>query len=136
MITARELMTKAERAADSAKLLLEAGDADGACNRAYYAMYDAARAALLATGAPVEAEVTRTHSGLISAFSLHLVKPGRVPLELGRALNRVEEIRLIADYKGDAVEREQAVWAVDQASAFVKAMLVEFMPQAPDLGKK
>ncbi len=129
-------MTKAERAADSAKLLLEAGDADGACNRAYYAMYDAARAALLATGAPVEAEVTRTHSGLISAFSLHLVKPGRVPLELGRALNRVEEIRLIADYKGDAVEREQAVWAVDQASAFVKAMLVEFMPQAPDLGKK
>jgi hypothetical protein len=43
---------------------------------------------------------------------------------------------LIADYKGDAVEREQAVWAVDQASAFVKAMLVEFRLQAPDLGKK
>ena len=135
-MTARELMAKAERAAASAKLLLETGDADGACNRAYYAMVDAARAALLATGAPVEAEIARTHSGLISAFSLHLVKPGRVPLELGRALNRVEEIRLIADYKGDAVEREQAVWAVDQASAFVKAILVEFMPQAPDLGKK
>jgi uncharacterized protein (UPF0332 family) len=136
MIAARELMAKAERAAASAKLLLEAGDADGACNRAYYAMYDAARAALLAAAAPVEAEVTRTHSGLISAFSLHLVKPGRVPLELGRALNRVEEIRLIADYKGDAVDREQAAWAVDQASVFVKAMLAEFMPEASDRGKK
>lgn len=51
MNTAREFMAKAERAAESAKLLLEAGDADGACNRAYYAMYDAARAALLAAGA-------------------------------------------------------------------------------------
>jgi len=40
-MTARELMAKAERAAASAKLLLEAGDADGACNRAYYAMVDA-----------------------------------------------------------------------------------------------
>lgn len=53
-----------------------------------------------------------------------------MPIELGRALNRVEEIRLIADYKGDAVEREQAAWAVDRASAFVNAMLAEFMPQA------
>jgi len=33
VITARELLAKAERAAASAKLLLEAGDADGACNR-------------------------------------------------------------------------------------------------------
>ena len=34
-----------------AKLLLDAGGADGACNRAYYAMDDAASAALLASGA-------------------------------------------------------------------------------------
>lgn len=135
-MSARELMAKARRAAASANLLLKAGDADGACNRAYYAMRDAARAALLAAAAPVEAEVARTHGGLISSFSLHLVKSGRVPVELGRALNRAEEIRLIADYKGDAVEREQAVWAVDQASAFVDAMQAEFLPEAPDPGKQ
>lgn len=127
-------MTKAERAVASAKLLLEAGDADGACNRAYYAMYDAARAALLSAGAPVEADITRTHSGLISSFSLHLVKPGRVSLELGRGLNRVEEIRLIADYKGESIGPEQAAWAVDQASTFVQAMLAEFMPDAAGRG--
>lgn len=43
-------MAKAMQAAASAKVLLDAGDTDGACNRAYYAMFDAARAALLASG--------------------------------------------------------------------------------------
>lgn len=37
------LMQKADRALASARLLLDAGDTDGACNRAYYAMFDAAR---------------------------------------------------------------------------------------------
>jgi uncharacterized protein (UPF0332 family) len=69
---AEDLMAKARQAAVSARVLLDTGDADGACNRAYYAMFDAARAALLASGAPVEPEIARTHSGLISAFSLHL----------------------------------------------------------------
>ena len=123
-------MGKAERAAVSAKLLLEAGDFVGACNRAYYAMFDAARAALLVSSAPIEAEVARTHSGLIAAFSLHLVKSGRVSVELGRTLNRVERIRLIADYKGDAVELEQAAWAVQQAEVFVNTMRAGFMPGA------
>ncbi len=101
-MTAADPMRKAERALESAKLLLAAGDADGACNRAYYAMFDAARAALQASHAPVPAEAARTHGGLITAFSLHLVKPGRVPVELGRALNRAEEIRLIADRRHEA----------------------------------
>ncbi|OHC67239.1 MAG: hypothetical protein A2045_15515 [Rhodocyclales bacterium GWA2_65_20] len=44
---AADFLDKAARAAVSARLLLNAGDVDGACNRAYYAMFDAARAALL-----------------------------------------------------------------------------------------
>lgn len=48
---AEELMAKAIQASASAKILLNNGDTDGACNRAYYAMFDAARAALLATKA-------------------------------------------------------------------------------------
>lgn len=50
---AADLMDKAERAAASARVLLDAGDADGACNRAYYAMFDAARAAQVVSNAPV-----------------------------------------------------------------------------------
>ncbi len=90
-------------------------------------MFDAARAALLASGAPVEAEIAKTHNGLIAAFSLHLVKTGRVSVELGKALNKAEELRLSADYKGDLIEKEDAAWAVRQAQVFVKAMQTTFM---------
>lgn len=128
---AQDLLAKATRAATSAKMLLDAGDADGACNRAYYAMFDAARAALLASSAPIEPEIARTHSGLISASSLNLVKTGRVPLELGKTLNKAEELRLVADYKGDPVEREDAIWVVSQAQTFVHAMENTFLPKSP-----
>lgn len=115
-------MAKAHRALASAKLLHDSGDADGACNRAYYAMFDAARAALLSIQAPVLAEVARTHSGLITAFSLHLVKPGLVAVEHGRSLNKVEDLRLIADYRGDPVTLDNAAWALEQATRFLAAV--------------
>lgn len=113
-------MTKAERAADSAMLLLEQGDIDGACNRAYYAMFDAARGALLSIG--LNQASIRTHGGLISAFGLHLVKTGKVERALGHVLNRAHEIRLVADYTGDIVDHELAAWTVDQSRVFVAAM--------------
>ena len=126
-MNAQDLLAKAIQAAASAKLLLDAGDADGACNRAYYAMFDAARAALLASGAPVPAEIAKTHSGLISAFSLHLVKSGRVPVEFGKTLNKAEELRLIADYKGDPIESDAASWVVSEAHSFVQKMQDTFL---------
>ena len=113
-------MTKARRALASAKKLLQDNDSDGACNRAYYAMFDAARAALITSQAPVPPEIAKTHSGLIAAFSLHLVKTGAFAVELGRAFNRAEDLRLVADYKGDSINVEQALWAVQQAEFFLK----------------
>lgn len=115
-----DLMDKASKASASAKLLLDSGDVDGACNRAYYAMFDAARAALIWSAAPVESAVAKTHSGLISAFSLHLVKTGRLPVELGKALNRAAEIRLVADYSGDEVTAEKALWVIEHAATFIE----------------
>lgn len=106
----------------SSKLLLDAGDLDGACNRAYYAMFDAARAALLGTGAISSLASIKAHSGLISEFSLQLVKTGKVSIDLGKAINKVEDLRLIADYKGDNIETEQASWAHEQARIFVGTM--------------
>ncbi len=58
-LTPAALMAKAERACSSARALLDLGDVDGACNRAYYAMFDVARAALLASGAPVQPDIGR-----------------------------------------------------------------------------
>ncbi|MEI7792899.1 MAG: HEPN domain-containing protein [Candidatus Berkelbacteria bacterium] len=123
---AKELFTKAQTAATSARILLNAGDVDGACNRAYYAMFDAARAALLASGVDESTVNTKTHSGLISKFSLELVKSGQVSVELGKSLNKVEDLRLMADYKGDAVLKEDATWAVNQAEIFVEALFAAF----------
>ncbi len=115
-----ELMDKAVRALASGQLLLADGDLDGACNRAYYAMFDAARAAL--SKSDDSFTQPKTHAGLISAFSLLLIKPGILPADLGKNLNRAAELRFIADYTGDAVSPEKAGWLVTQAKEFVQVI--------------
>ena len=114
-----EYMAKAKRAIASAKILLDDGDIDGACNRAYYGMFDAAHAALLAVGDPVNPANTKTHRGLIGAFGQYLIKPGLLEVDLGRLLNQVEQIRLIADYMGEDIDSEKGKWAVEKAEFFV-----------------
>lgn len=118
-------MAKAERAAASARVLLDAEDADGACNRAYYAMFDAARAALLAAGH----EVGKTHKGVPNAVSEHLVKNGLLPKDMGRLLKQAETRRYIADYEGAPTELGDAQELVGQAEAFVATMRATCMPQ-------
>ena len=126
-MNAQDLMAKAQRALASSITLLKDGDGDGACNRAYYAMFDAARAALIASKSPVPPEIAKTHSGLIAAFSLHLVKTELFPKELGRSLNKAEDLRLVADYKGDPISLEDAQWTVQQAQMFVEQVESRFM---------
>jgi HEPN domain len=89
-VTPESYMRKAAQALASAHQLLAGGDSDGACNRAYYAMFDAAHAALLG---------------------------GHVASELGSSLNKVERLRLLADYTGDPVSDEDAAWAVGSSGA-------------------
>lgn len=86
------LMRKAIRACASARALLDLNDVDGACSRAYYAMFDAARAALLAADHPDSQATAKTHSGLIAAFGSSLVKSGLVDKAYGRMLKRAEEV--------------------------------------------
>ena len=119
-------MRKAEQALSSARQLLDAGDADGACNRAYYAMFDAAQAALLAANVGLTDNGAKTHRGLISAFGQHLVLGGHVAAELGSSLNKVERLRLLADYTGDPVSAEDCEWAVSQAEIFVGTLHAAF----------
>ena len=45
-----DYLRKADRALAAARLLLSNGAVEGACNRAYYAMFAAAHAALRANG--------------------------------------------------------------------------------------
>ncbi len=123
------LIEKAKRACASAQVLLDSGDTDGACNRAYYAMFDAARAALLASNAPVKPDIGKTHRGLINVFSEHLVKNGRVPKELGQRLKQAQVFRCVADYEGGSVELSDAQEMVRQADTFIYTLCTEFMPE-------
>jgi uncharacterized protein (UPF0332 family) len=108
-------MAKAVQAAESARALLDRGDADGACNRAYYAMFDAARAALLTTGH----DVGKTHRGVLNAFNERLVKDGPIPKEAGRLLKHAEAFRYVADYSDNTVDLTDAREMVEQAETFV-----------------
>lgn len=120
--TAAAYMDKAQRAVEGARVLLGTADTEGACSRAYYAMFDAAHAVLLALAGDVPEASTKTHHGLISAFGRLLVQTGHVDASLGRSLNQVQHLRQLADYVGDPVTIEDAAWAVAQAEAFVAAM--------------
>lgn len=121
----QDLMAKAVQAVASAKVLLDTGDGDGASNRAYYAMFDAARASLLASGF----DVGKTHRGVLIAFSDRLVKNGSVPQEMGRLLKRAETFRYVADYEGNSVELGDAREMVEQAAIFVASMRAKFIPE-------
>ena len=103
-------------------MLLQDGDIEGACNRSYYAMIDAAHAALLFFGVTADPREIRRHQTLIGLFGRHLVLPGLVSSDLGKSLNKAEELRLLADYTGDEVDAATAAWVVDQADIFIAAV--------------
>lgn len=115
-MNADDLMAKTAQAAESARALLERGDADGACNRAYYAIFDAARAALLAAGH----DVGKTHRGVLNRLQRPtLVKDGPMSKEAGRLLKHAEAFRYVADYSDNAVDLTDASELVRQAETFV-----------------
>lgn len=126
-MNASDLQKKADMALHSARLLLEAGDSDGASSRAYYAAFDISRAALIAANSVGPNEVAKTHAGLISAFSLHFVKSGMISTDLGHFLNKAHQVRLVADYKGDPVEFAVAKEIVEQAAHFVEEITAKLL---------
>lgn len=117
---------KAERTLRAAQSMLRDEDTEGACNRAYYAMFNAAHAALLSANVAMPEDGYKTHGGLIAAFGQHLVLTGQADAELGRAINQVQRLRQIADYVGDPPTLEEAKRAVTQAEAFVVTLRERF----------
>ena len=115
-------MRKAERALDEARLLLRDEKTEGACSRAYYAMHDAAHAALLATGHETPDAIIKTHHTLIADFGKKLVLGGQIDASIGRAFNKVEEMRLLADYSAEPPALDKTQGAVEKAEAFVAAV--------------
>ena len=129
-MTPEKYIAKAAHASRSACLLLEAGENEGACNRAYYAMFNAAHAALLWSGAHINPAETKKHNSLIAAFGRHLVPTGLLPSELGKSLNRAESIRILADYTGEEIEHQKAAEIVELGRLFINVIEEKFCPIA------
>ena len=102
---ASNLWGKAQAAARSARLLADAGDWDGATNRAYYAVFSAARAAL--AGVRANLAVSKGHGTIVRRFEKHLVQERGFDSAFGRSFfGRQSHARWVADY--DEIRNDEA----------------------------
>ena len=106
----------------AAKVLLQSGLYPDAVSRAYYAMFDSARALLLSRD-----QSYVKYSAVNSAFGEHFSKTGLAPPHLHRALLDMQEDRRSADYDSVVeIEREDAeksITAAEEMLAFAKDYL-------------
>ena len=117
----RALWTKAQAAAQSAQVLLDRADTDGAVNRSYYAVFDAARAALATVRSSLA--MSKRHGTIYRRFEKHLVQERGFDPSLGRAfLSRQRTARQAADYETDQVDEATARKAVGEMQAFLAAV--------------
>lgn len=87
-------LSRAHRAIETGRLVMNHEDYITAVNRAYYAMFYAANALLSTTGLE-----RSKHSGVIAAFRERFVKPGIIEVELSRYFGEALDERHNADYE-------------------------------------
>lgn len=114
-------LAKAKRNLKTARLNLDDGDPDSACNRAYYSMFSAARAALLLVDQP-ERAMGKTHNWMIASFSEFLDKSGKIASEQGRNFSLESNRRMLSDYEGNALNDDDARTAIAHAESFLVAI--------------
>lgn len=120
-----EISSHLERATSSlqaAKLLLAGEFPNDAASRAYYAVFHAASALLLAQNLSF-----RSHTGVLRAISLNVVKPGLLDQRYGRDLNWLAELRQPADYgelrNVSLADAEEAIQIADRFLNQVQILL-------------
>jgi len=99
-----------------AKLLHENSFYYKSVTSAYYAVYHAAKAALLLDGiAP------QSHEGIERMFSLYYVKPGKIGAHIGKIIGRLMKLRSEADYYPETpFNSDDSSDAIEKAEIFVK----------------
>ena len=86
-------MEKAHRFLNQAQMVQDMQQWDLAANRYYYACFHAVQALFIHNGL-----ASKTHSGMLSQFGLHFIKPGIIEDRLGGFLTRMEQLREKGDY--------------------------------------
>ncbi len=126
LTAARIHADQAREALRAAELLADHGLARSSVERSYYAAFHAASALLASRGI-----FPNSHDGVIAMLSLHFVKAGALPKEAGRDLQRLQDQRLIADYKGYLdQDRADAVECLGLARRFLTDTLA-LVPEEP-----
>ncbi|MFQ5891594.1 MAG: HEPN domain-containing protein [Candidatus Methanofastidiosia archaeon] len=111
-----DLIRKAEKFLETAKLAFGSGDYDSCASRCYYAMFFMAEAVLLTKDSKAS-----SHKGVISLFGKHFVKTKIFERELGKALSDAYDKRLIGDYGvGFEILEEEAEDLLETSQNFVK----------------
>jgi hypothetical protein len=112
-------LQQAEESLDEAQFLFDGGKSlRSVINRVYYAMFYAILALLI-----FEPFGSSKHTAVLSYFNLHFIKNGRLPKELGRAVNKAFELRQRGDYKEIVtIVSEQAEPLLSQAAEFIRAV--------------
>ena len=109
---------KGKEKLDAAKVLLREGFIDDAISRAYYSVFHAASAVLLAEGITVD-----SHRGLKTMFGLHFIKTGKIDKKYGRWLNRLKDERENGDYDiFTSFNQEDAQESINEAEEFIEEM--------------
>lgn len=111
---------KAMIASKSARILLDSGDIDGATSRAYYAMFDAAKAALEAIDPDLT--IAKTHGTIIRRFGQSVIRSGGLDPSFGRTLNAAQDLRKTADYERQPIDAVHARELVERMEQFLTAL--------------
>jgi uncharacterized protein (UPF0332 family) len=110
-------LDKATEFVQTAQRCLQEGWYNSAVNRAYYAMFHAARTALAAIAMD---RPPWSHGGLHATFATELVRRRkRYPLACVHALTDAMELRHMADYSDVQISRRQATRTVRAAEDFL-----------------
>jgi uncharacterized protein (UPF0332 family) len=110
-------MELAVRRLAAARHCLSGGFPEEATVAAYYAIFNAARAAL-----SEEDAYAKTHSGVWTLFSARFVKSNRIPAELSALGPAAQQQRQEVDYKLGGVTPEEAEALISDAERFVQAI--------------
>lgn len=115
----RKRIKTAQQRLQAARLLFDQGFTNDSLSKSYYAIFAAANALLASQGLQ-----SRKHSGVISLFNKHFVKPGLVAKEFGKIIAQARDARELSDY-ADFFEagKDETKNQIKDAERFIEAAI-------------
>ena len=106
---------KARDNLETARVLFDLGKLEDSINRSYYAIFHAMRAVTV-----LDNFDSSKHSGIISYFNLHYVKPGIFDKDTSDIINTAFKLRQKSDYQDFyMVSKEQAQKQIEKADLII-----------------